>query len=369
LSTPVQNKTIKITTFSVHDNLFIRTERFVGTATKRYTLSKTILNDNYVWVYIDGVPITARYDYEIMDDLRTIQLSEWIETYPNNEVTIMYINPPTNGETVLGFRIFNDIFNRTHYKRLADFYSTTLSRELMADDTEIYVADASRLVPPNPAQNKPGIIIVDAERIEFLAKEGNVLKQLRRSTLGTGPAFLSEVGTKIIDQSPQQTIPYSDSVITQTAITTTSTSYNINTGTISFVSGINPVDQVSVYYKGRLLRKTGLDIHDSSISFNTTSLSLISLLPEFTINTGTNQIQLNIEQGVVEGMELMIVQRKGQLWTGTESLLTSPVIQADFLRDKESSLPDINYYGGEPTLLDDNYFPLTDDDDTPLQEY
>ena len=110
-------------------------------------------------------------------------------------------------------------------------------------------------------------------------------------------------------------------------------------------------------------------IHDSEISFNTTASSIISLSPEFTVNTSTNEISLNIEQGVVEGINLTIIQRKGQLWTGTESLLTSPVIQADFLRDKESSLPDIYYYGGEPTLLDDNYVPLTDDNDTPLQEY
>jgi len=369
LATPLENQSIKITTFTNHDDMFIRSERFNGTATRRYTLSRPALNDNFVWVYVNGTPLTARYDYEIMEDTRTIQLSEWIDTLPRDDVLITTINPPAYGEQILGYRLFTDIFGRTHYKRLAEFYSTTLSKELMYTDTEIHVVDASKIVPPNPAQNKPGVILIDGERIEFLAKEGNVLKQLRRSTLGTGPAFLSEEGTKIIDQSPQQTIPYLDGVYSQTTITSTSTVYNIDTSTIVFSTLTNAIDQISVFYGGRLLRKSELDLHNPLVSFNTTASSIVIIDSEFSVNTTTNELVLNIPEGVSSGTDLTIVQKRGYVWTGTESLLTSLAPQAVFLRAKEAELPDIYYYGGDPALLEESYFPLTDDNDQPLQGY
>ena len=61
--------------------------------------------------------------------------------------------------------------------------------------------------PPNPEINSPGVVIIDGERIEFFKKDGNLLSQLRRSSLGTGPASISGVGTKVIDQSFYQDIP------------------------------------------------------------------------------------------------------------------------------------------------------------------
>lgn len=369
LTVPLVNQSLKVTTFTEHNDMFMRTERFDGTATRRYTLSRPSLNDNFVWVYVNGNPLSARYDYEIMEDTRTIQLSEWIDTKPGDVVLITTIDPPAYGEQILGYRIFTDIFGRTHYKRLAEFYSTTLAKELVYTDNEIHVTDASRIIPPNPAQNKPGVVLIDGERIEFLAKEGNVLKQLRRSTLGTGPAFLSEAGTKVIDQSPQQSIPYLDSIYSQSTITTTSTVYTIDTSTIVFNALLEGIDQVSVYYGGRQLRKSELVVHDLAIAFDTTASSVSVLAPEFTIDTTSNEITLNISNGVTSGTNLTIVQKRGYVWTGTESLLTSPVQQAVFLRAKEAELPDIYYYGGDPTLLDEGYFPLTDDNDQPLQGY
>jgi hypothetical protein len=369
LATPITNQSLRIITFTNHDNMLIRTERFNGTATKRYTLSRPTLNDNFVWVYVNGVPLTARYDYEILEDQRTIQLGDFYDTKPGDDVTITTIDPPSYSDQILGYRLFNDIFGRSHFKRLAEFYSTTLSKELMFSDTEIHVDDASRLIPPNPVQNKPGVILVDGERIEFFAKEGNVLKQLRRNTLGTAAAFLSEAGTRVTDQSPQQSVPYLDTVLVQSTITTTSTSYAINTATIALSTASVAENQVSIYYGGRLLRKSSVEIHDSGLSFDSTVTSIVTLDPEFSINTLTNELQLNISNGVVSGLELKIVQKIGQVWTGTESLLTSDAIQAKFLRAKGAELPDIYYYGGDPVLLEESYLPITNDNDEPLEGY
>jgi hypothetical protein len=68
-------------------------------------------------------------------------------------------------------------------------------------------------------------------------------------------------------------------------------------------------------------------------------------------------------------LELKIVQKIGQVWTGTESLLTSDAIQAKFLRAKGAELPDIYYYGGDPVLLEESYLPITNDNDEPLEGY
>jgi hypothetical protein len=368
-ATPLVNQSVRVITFTNHDDMLIRTERFNGTATKRYTLSRPTVNDNFVWVYVNGIPLTARYDYEILEDMRTIQLGDFHDTKPGDDVTITSIDPPTYGEQILGYRVFNDILGRSHYKRLAEFYTTTLSRELMYSDTEIHVTDASRLIPPNPVQNKPGVILVDGERIEFFAKDGNVLKQLRRNTLGTAAAFLSEVGTRVTDQSPQQSVPYADTTLVQSTLTTTATSYTIDPTIISLLPSVSATDQVSVYYGGRLLRKSIATVHDTNLSFDTTASSLVILAPEFSINTSTNELQLNISNGVVSGLELKIVQKTGQVWSGTESLLTSDAIQAKFLRAKGAELPDIFYYGGDPALLEDSYFPLTDDNDETIEGY
>jgi len=431
LATPVKNTTLKVTSFTNHDNMMIKTERFDGNAYRKYVLSFPALYDNYVWVYVDGIPLTARYDFEISDDLRTIQLSDSV----NNGSTILIttVNPPSYGSQVLGFRVFNDIFNRSHYKRLSSFYSTTLSQPLHYNDSEIYVTDASKLIPPNPLTNKPGVVLIDGERIEFLFKDGNILRQLRRSTLGTGPAIISNAGTTVLDQSLQQTIETVDSTLVQTT-STTALIYVINTVTnsitgdgIKLTPGIPAIDQISVYYGGRQLRKSELVVHDPVKAYDTTSSSISILPPEFSVdndfpttvlvtemvtgdhvqygsgwvlheNADTMQIQpgwimqdangykytvivsghnslfngwavnfanaititwpltfikpaiqqltLNVSTTSNINTNITIIQKKGQIWTGTESLLTSEVIQARFMREHEAALPNKYYYGG-----------------------
>jgi len=377
LNAPVTNKGIKITTFSDHDDLLIQTEKFTATETKKFTLSRRVLDVNHVWVTINGKPLTGRYEYELLDDFKTVQIADWYSVMPGNDVVILSFGSPEFVTNVVGYRYFKDFVDKTQYRRLSQFYTTRLTRPLNVTDTEIHVADSSKLVSPNPAKNKPGVIIVDAERIEFFKKSGNILTQLRRSTLGTGPALISESETKVIDQSILQSIPYQDVTLIQNIITTNTSTYNINTTTnletygdgIVFTEGINAVDQISVYYGGRPLRKNTIIVHDSSIPYYPTAESLITLAPEFTVNTVTSEIVLNIENGVAENIKLTLVQRKGAVWTGTESLLTSPVIQAVFLRDKQAELPDIYYYGGDPTLIDSDFIAITNEDGDPIEGY
>jgi hypothetical protein len=345
---------VRVISFTDHDNMIIRTERFTNNPYRTFLLALTVLNENYVWVYVNGRYLIPKYEFEILDDMKTIRLADGV--IPSNDSTsiilITSINPLSFGNQVLGYRVFNDMFDRHQFERISSFYSTTLAQPLHTNDTAIYVTDASKLVPPNPLTNKPGVVIIDGERIEFFIKDGNTLRQLRRSTLGTAPALLSHAGTTVIDQSLQQSIPYTESVLVQTT-STNSLTYIINTLTnsvtgdgITLTSGIAAIDQLTVYYGGRQLRKTPLAFHDTSKSYDDTAESITILPPEFSITTSTYELVLNISDITSTDTNLTIVQRKGYIWTGTESLLTSDVIQAHFLREREASLPDIFYYGG-----------------------
>jgi hypothetical protein len=211
--------------------------------------------------------------------------------------------------TVLGYRIFNDMLGRTHYTRLSSKNSTRLTQPLTFTDTEIYVEDANILTLPIIEKNIPGVITVSGERIEFFKVEGNILKQLRRATLGTGPEFYLSVGTVVTDQGSEQAIPFADNVRVQNTLTNVSTNtYKINklpfrvfntitsstmvsdgitlsTATIApridyyatngITSPIRAVDQVDVYYGGRKLRKDGFYLHDTTVSYDSIPVTSI----------------------------------------------------------------------------------------------
>jgi hypothetical protein len=336
--------------------------------------------------------------------------------------------------------VFNDIFNRTHFKRLSKQNTTYLTRPLSFTDTEIHVADTGVLTPPLIAKNMPGVVIIDGERIEFFTVTGNILGQLRRSTLGTAPSFYSEENTKVIDQGLDQTVPFKENNYKQVLLTSTSTNtysisavdYVVNTGTyhqftndgITFAAGISAVDQIEVNYGGRRLSKVGTFHQDITVSYDSPQLKYqgtvtsVSLLPattilgdayvatdtnqvwvyedskeaqsvngyvyrgldyrdpEFTIDADSQQITLNIENGIWEGVKLTLIKREiSSVWNditssgSTKSLMESKSTQARFLQSRPAELPDKYYYGGDPILSQDDGYAITTDQDQPLEGY
>jgi hypothetical protein len=107
---------------------------------------------------------------------------------------------------------FKDMLNRTHFKRLNAFKHTTLTVAALQTNTTITVADASTFDLPNPAGNKPGVIYVNGERIEFFTIAGNVLGQLRRGTLGTSIPVIHPIGTHVQEISTGESMPVSDQI-------------------------------------------------------------------------------------------------------------------------------------------------------------
>jgi hypothetical protein len=286
------------------------------------------------------------------------------------------------------------MFGRHHYKRISEYFSTRLAQPLQYTDNTIVVANGDHLLQPIPDRNVPGVIYVDGERIEYTAKDGNVLSGLRRSTLGTGPAKFSDIGTEVIDQSIRQNIPTTDYSLIQHIPSSNTTTYIISasTGTSTFLintsthagDGIvlstlaNAVDQVEVYYGGRQLRKSSMIVHDKSRSYYTSSSIKVDgvntssyeiLQPEFTI-TGTSTLVLNIAEEITTGTRITVVKREAEFWTdsASTSLLFSTGTQANFLRSRPAELPDIYFYGGEKVLIE-NSIALTDENGEPLEGY
>ena len=227
----VTNAEIKIITFTDHDGMLMRTEKFPRVLHDRYQLSRPVMNTSYIWVSLNGIPL-KHSNYDVLEDMVTVQLNDSVTTKPGDVIVIRSLSDLNMSSTVLGYRIFNDIFGRSHYKRLSKENTTYLTSPLSYTDTEIKVADAKVLSPPILSKKIPGVILIDGERIEFLEMSGNTLKKLRRGTLGTSPSFYSDINTKVIDQSPTQTIPYSE-ILNKNVIYTTA---SVNTYALSTIT-------------------------------------------------------------------------------------------------------------------------------------
>jgi len=218
---------LKITTYTNHDQMLMRTERFVGNTYRRFRISRQVLNNNFVWVTLNNQPLVNKYDYIILDDGYTIQISDTIRVTEADEVVIQSFSTQILGYDTLGYRVFKDMFGRQSFKRLSRTNSTTLTQPLNYYDTEIHVADASVLTPPSLYRKQPGVVTISGERIEFYKVDGNVLKQLRRATMGTGASFSLASNSKVIDQGINQTVPYSEEMLVQSYLTTSTTTYTI----------------------------------------------------------------------------------------------------------------------------------------------
>ena len=138
---------------------------------------------------------------------------------PADEFTII-----TYGSVVLtsgiSYMQFKDMLNRTHYKRLNADKRTRLVNDLKYNDITIKVEDASNFDAPSIPNNKPGIIEIRGERIEFFTLTSQTvgtglnavttwtMGQLRRGTLGTGVSRVHKLGSYVQDIGASETIPY-----------------------------------------------------------------------------------------------------------------------------------------------------------------
>ena len=267
----INNEKIKVTTFNNHDQMTMRTEIFTGATgglidqitdfgsiaastdttdinygslgattvdpedfgtltgsiqvidiqEKVYELGGTPINSDYVFVSLNKNYLTANVDFRVEGDrvfLPRQALSD------SDKVTVTYLVGPVSKEA-MGYRVFKDILNRTHYRRLSKKHSTRLTLALAVSDTTLTVTDGTVLPDPSTGYNQPGVIFIGTERINYFEKSGNTLSRLVRGTLGTGVQDHS-AGSVVVDGSKRQSVSgYEDTTTTETHTADGSTTF------------------------------------------------------------------------------------------------------------------------------------------------
>ena len=190
-------------------------------------LDRPVIDNNYVWVIKDNTLLTPSIDYKLNDDLQSIQVAGALSGA--DTITVITFGSNIISKSSISYMQFKDMLNRVTYKRLNLQKKTTLAEDLRWNDTQIVVVDASNFDAPNTKLNRPGVIEIRGERIEYFAIRGNILSQLRRGTLGTGVYPINRVGATVQFIGASETIPYTDTIKTDT-----STSIGSNLVTLSF---------------------------------------------------------------------------------------------------------------------------------------
>jgi hypothetical protein len=228
---------------------------YAGITGGTIVLDKTVISDSYVWITKNGSLLVPNIDYILSEDKQVIKLTE--NAYNADEFQII-----TYSSNVLragiAYMQFKDMLNRDHFKRLSLNKQTQLVQPLKYNDITIKVQDASNFDIPNPAKNKPGIIEIRGERIEYFTINHDiqndvwVLGQLRRATLGTGAPLVHPITSYVQDIGPSETIPYNNKVIAEQIISDGTTVVPV-----SFVPKLYPIKDSVTH---RVLRQVPADV-------------------------------------------------------------------------------------------------------------
>jgi hypothetical protein len=247
-------------------------------------------------------------------------------------------------------------------------------------DSIIVVEDPTALSQPNPSANRPGVVLIDGERIEFFTVSGNTLGQLRRSTLGTGSREIHYAGTDVVDQGLDQTVPFKEEVQKFTTSTNSTSTFTVALSNITFTTSTNYSDQIEVKYAGRMLLKPGLSTvkHDPAIAYDSNEYNSDAVINnQFAIDNGSTDLTIYPDriEGYVAGGRLEVVKRVSRIWydstNSNTTLSKNNTIQAKFLTDKPAVLPPYlsssTYVAVDLTLYLETLEALQTEDGSPIE--
>jgi hypothetical protein len=343
---PAVGEKVTVYQFSKHDIRKIERETFdvvernaVTLGTDSYVeyhqLTKGIIrlreeafDAEYVWVTLNKLLLTPSVDYYVTDDKKHIRIV--VDIDPSDKIEVIHF---TNNVIVpkFGFRIFKDMLNRTHYKRLGDNNKYTLAEDLIWSDSKIYVTNYESLPNPNKEKGIPGVLFINGERIEYYLKENGVIRQLRRGTLGTGIAELHKAGSDVFDQCFMQTMPYKDETLTQVFDADGST----KAVTVDFIP--SSVNDFEIFVAGKRMRKNAISSFDVTSDLDSPEGD-ITLPAEFSVDGTTATITLLDTPAI--NSKIIVVRRIGRTWTDSGIPLHRQENNiARFLRSQEVTLP------------------------------
>ena len=354
--------TIKVTWFGEYPSMKFVSDEFTGGKIK-YQLAHTPLSGSYVWVYKNGSRLTLDQDYTV--DVHRAELYLTAKSTTADQIKVLLFGSEIF-KLPTAWEISKDMLNIYHFNRFSQSIDVVLASDLHYYDTEISVTDASQLSTPILIRNIPGVVLINGEKIEYMQKIGNTLRQLRRGTVGTSIKPTHTAGSYVVDVGTQETIPYNeeqeriDFVSDGSADDSTIGSYK-TIGALEFVpmqgtrstawyrgtipTTFGPCDQIEVFVGGRRLRKDPVKVYDETLGVSSPAAD-ITLEAEFSVDGITPYIRLTTTPPA--GARITIIKRTGKTWYDRgESTATSGVTFlentssiATFIAQRTTKLPE-----------------------------
>jgi hypothetical protein len=319
---------ISVTTFNNALGMKQRREVLEGRPSGVFKLRFDTLNAGYTYVWLNGQQLVQSTDYTVSGNTITVSGKTIVAS---DRLDVMYFAlESATGAT--GFRIFKDMLNRTFYKRISKTATTKLTINMTEGTQTITVDDGTVLPDPkniisydgsSVSKIIPGVIFIDKERIEYFTKTGNTLGQLQRGTLGTGIKEHGS-GTEVVDASGTQTIPYADTIYTNT--------FTGDGSTVVFALSQAPssASELDIFIGGQRLLLTSED--GSTINYS--------------VDGSTTAVTLSTAPA--SGTQIKVLHKKGQVWytaldgnpADGKGLQASSTQQAKFIANEPTNAPE-----------------------------
>jgi len=347
--------TIEITWFEQYPSMDIISDQYTGGQLK-YKLSRQPVSVNFVKVFLNGVRLIQDFDYYIDEPGLNVYLKD-LTTTSDDSIKIVQFGTLSYSSPSI-YEIHKDMLNQYQFTRISISSDIKLDRNLNYYDTEIVVSDTSTLFEPIRELNRPGVLLIGKERIEYFVKTGNVLSQLRRGTKGTSVGEVYPEGSDVVDVSPSEEIPYNETIIKEDFVSDGSTTL---IGPLSFTPSKTTItgwyrdtiptdygqcDDVEVFVAGTRLRKQPVSYYSESLGDLGNADAEQTLEAEFSTNGENAYIRLT--EAPPAGTRIFVIKKQGYTWydrglttaSAGISLLQNETDIAKFLRQKSSELPE-----------------------------
>lgn len=190
-----------------------------------YTLPRAVTNINQIYITLKapnttgGFPLLPYSDFKLVTPTIVV-LDTALNISGTSVITVRIFGEPVRQNT-LEFRIFKDMRENTRMYAVKS-KKATLTANLTANASYIYVDNVNYLQAPGITPNNTGIVVINGERISYgtLDRVNNRLGNLRRGTAGTGTPNLIVKGTTIYDSSSTMEIPNTRETFVQTPVET-----------------------------------------------------------------------------------------------------------------------------------------------------
>jgi len=342
---------LSVTWFDGYSSVNLLRDRFTGGKVS-YTLQRPVLGISYVNVYVNGERKIPDADFWLDSPRSVVYLSE--NTLSSDEIEIISFSGETYKEP-LAYEIFKDVLNVNHFKRYV-LEDIKLAKNLNYYDNEIVLNDASELPEPDAEKKLLGIVLINGERIQYLSKNENTLKHLRRGLLGTSIPEVHTVGSDVVNVGSLESVPYKEN---QDRYDFVANGESQTFGDLPFVPKISirkenwfkdtipeefgPCDEIEVFVSGRRLNKNPQIVYDNTVGAYS-PVGDVEVEAEFSVDGISSVVRLTSVPPA--GTRITVIKRTGFIWYNqtsgsvtsgkTLSQNTTPIVK--FLQQKPTKL-------------------------------